>query len=286
MSDVLKDSREPLAPVNKIIRFSSVDGPGNRTAIFLQGCNFDCRYCHNPETRALCNNCGLCVEKCPVSALSMTDGRILYNPALCILCDTCIHVCPNDASPRILWQTPSETFQEIRKQIPYIRGITVSGGECTLYPEYLQGLFTLCKEAGLTTLIDSNGTFDFASTPELLTVTDGVMLDIKAYDACEHQTVTGCDNTQVLKMAVFLASVGKLTEVRTVAVPELFDVRKTVLQTGILLKPYLPIRYKLISYRPFGVREQYSHYTAPSDLFLQECADALREIGWTDILIL
>jgi pyruvate formate lyase activating enzyme len=69
-------------------------------------------------------------------------------------------------------------------------------------------------------------------------------------------------------------------------VPELFDVRKTVLQTGILLKPYLPIRYKLISYRPFGVREQYSHYTAPSDLFLQECADALREIGWTDILIL
>ena len=39
------------ARVNKIIPFSSVDGPGNRTAIFLQGCNINCLYCHNPETR-------------------------------------------------------------------------------------------------------------------------------------------------------------------------------------------------------------------------------------------
>ena len=38
------------APVNKIIPFSSVDGPGNRTAVFFQGCNWDCCYCHNPET--------------------------------------------------------------------------------------------------------------------------------------------------------------------------------------------------------------------------------------------
>ena len=37
-------------PVNKIIPFSSVDGPGNRTAVFVQGCNFNCHYCHNPET--------------------------------------------------------------------------------------------------------------------------------------------------------------------------------------------------------------------------------------------
>ena len=57
------------AVVNKIIPFSSVDGPGNRTAVFLQGCNINCRYCHNPETRALCVNCGLCVEKCRSRAL-------------------------------------------------------------------------------------------------------------------------------------------------------------------------------------------------------------------------
>lgn len=286
MPDLFDKKKEPVAPVNKIIRFSSVDGPGNRTAVFLQGCNFNCTYCHNPETRALCCNCGICVDACPASALSMSEGHVIYDVSRCTLCDTCIHLCPHDASPRILWQTPAETFHEIQKQIPFIRGITVSGGECTLYPSFLRELFILCREAGLTTLIDSNGSFDFSSDPALLSVTDGVMLDIKAYDCSDHLSVTGCSNETVLKNAVFLASVEKLTEVRTVAVPELFDVKATVSQTGLLLKPYLPIRYKLITYRPFGVREAYAHYEAPSDRLLQECADILQNLGWKDIVIL
>ena len=49
------------APVNKIIPVSVVDGPGNRTAVFLQGCNISCAYCHNPETQNLCTGCGVCV---------------------------------------------------------------------------------------------------------------------------------------------------------------------------------------------------------------------------------
>ena len=46
------DQFQGRVPVNKIIPFSAVDGPGNRTAVFVQGCNFNCRYCHNPETRS------------------------------------------------------------------------------------------------------------------------------------------------------------------------------------------------------------------------------------------
>ena len=44
------------ARINKIIDSSVVDGPGNRTAIFFQGCNFNCKYCHNPETIDHCIN--------------------------------------------------------------------------------------------------------------------------------------------------------------------------------------------------------------------------------------
>ena len=106
------------AVVNKIIPFSSVDGPGNRTAVFLQGCNINCRYCHNPETRALCKECGLCVEKCPEQALKKSaDGKIIYHPEKCVQCDTCIHVCPHDSSPRTAVMTPEECYEKVKKQI-------------------------------------------------------------------------------------------------------------------------------------------------------------------------
>ena len=89
------------APVNKIIPQSSVDGPGNRTAIFFQGCNFSCHYCHNPETIHLCQNCGTCVADCPVGALQKDEaGTVCWDPALCVGCDTCIKVCPTSPPPR------------------------------------------------------------------------------------------------------------------------------------------------------------------------------------------
>ena len=170
------------AVVNRIIPFSSVDGPGNRTAIFLQGCNINCKYCHNPETRKMCVQCGTCVKNCPAGALSMgTDGKVKFDPAKCVQCDTCIHVCPNDSSPRTCEMTPEEVYERVKKQIPFIRGISVSGGECMLQPEFLTELFRLAKKDGLGTLIDSNGMVPFENYPELMEVADGVMLDIKAF---------------------------------------------------------------------------------------------------------
>ena len=73
----MEDQFQGRVPVNKIIPFSAVDGPGNRTAVFVQGCNFNCRYCHNPETRSLCRSCGECVEKCPKQALYIENGKVL-----------------------------------------------------------------------------------------------------------------------------------------------------------------------------------------------------------------
>ena len=280
------------APVNKIIPFSSVDGPGNRTAVFLQGCNFNCKYCHNPETRSLCINCGDCVATCPAGALHFSEtprtaqSLVLFDPVKCVQCDTCIHTCTHDASPRIRNLTPAQTFAEIQKQMPYIRGITVSGGECTLYPAFLTELFKLCQSAGLTTFIDSNGTYDFSSDPALMAVTDSVMLDIKAFDPVQHLAVTDCDNAQVLRNAVYLAETHKLFEVRTVVVPDLFDPMDTIMKTGNLLKEYLPIRYKIICYRPMGVRSQYSHYQIASSEYLESLAARLRALGWSDIVII
>ena len=276
--------------VNKIIPFSAVDGPGNRTAVFLQGCNFNCKYCHNPETREVCTHCGACVPGCPTGAISLKDGRVYYTPKLCCGCDACIHTCTKGSSPKVQMMSAGEVYTAVIRQKPYIRGVTVSGGECTTYPGFLRELFALCKEAGLTTLLDSNGgLLDFSQEEELLEVTDGVMLDVKAFSEEEHMRVTDCGNELVLKNAVTLAERGKLYEVRTVVVPGLYDAEETVRRTAELLTPYLiygEIRYKLISYRPNGVREEFAHFPVPAREEMEHLADVARTCGLKECIII
>lgn len=276
-------------PVNRIIPFSAVDGPGNRTAVFLQGCNINCRYCHNPETRALCVHCGACVRTCPAGALSMEQGRVVFRPEKCVECDTCIHTCTHDASPRIRWMTVEEVTGAIQKQMPFISGVTVSGGECTLYPEFLEALFKAVKKLGLDTLIDSNGMVDFRLYPGLTEAADGVMLDIKAFDPKDHQTVTGYTNETVLKNAVYLAGIGKLPEIRTVVVRELFDPEQVIVNMAKLLSPVMDIsqiRYKLIAFRPNGVREQFKIYESPETAYMQKLKELAEYTGFRKIIII
>lgn len=277
------------ALVNKIIPFSAVDGPGNRTAVFLQGCNFNCTYCHNPETRNICIGCGTCVTICNAKALSMTNGRVYYKKEKCCDCDNCIQVCPNGSSPKIREMTPEELFLEVKKQMPFIRGVTVSGGECTLYPQFLKEFFKICKENKLETMIDSNGSLDFKKVPQLLAVTDGVMLDIKAWEEKAHKRITGAANDCVLENARYLAQKGKLYEVRTVVVPELFQVEETVKRTAKMLAPFLKIldiRYKIIAYRPIGVRKEYAQYRTPDKEELEALAGWIQAEGFTNVIII
>lgn len=276
------------ATVNKIIPFSSVDGPGNRTAIFLQGCGFNCQYCHNPETIHTCIHCGTCVPYCKPGALTMVDGRVRYDITKCVLCDECFHHCPHGASPRTREMTPERVMMEVEKNMPFIRGITVSGGECTQWRDFLVELLTLAKARGLHTLLDSNGSYDFGSDPELMAVTDGVMLDIKAWTPEEHRRVTGQDNEMVLKNLHWLAANGKLPEVRTVIVPELFDCERTVRNVCQVLvdNGCLDTRYKVICYRPMGVRETYKGLVPPTQSQLQELAAVARGYGLTDVVII
>ncbi len=273
--------------INRIIPFSSVDGPGNRTAIFLQGCNINCKYCHNPETRAHCISCMECIQACPVGALSKgADGRVVFDEEKCVQCDTCIHTCKHDSSPRTHWMTPEEVMTQVRKQMPFIRGITVSGGECSLEPDFLRELFILAKKEGLTTLIDSNGTVELKKEPELMDVTDGVMLDMKAFFEEDHQRITDHTNRIVLENAKYLGEEGKLTEVRCVIVPELYDCKKSIDAMGDYLLPLYQkkaFRIKLIEYRPMGVRKEYASMRPPTKEELDELKTILANKGFDRI---
>lgn len=255
------------APVNKIIPMSVVDGPGNRTSIFLQACNIACAYCHNPETQQMCCGCGKCVEECPVQALWLnTEGNVIWNPDICIQCDHCIGTCEFHASPKIRYMSSEQVFEKIKESIPFIRGITVSGGECMLYPDFLTELFGLVKELGLTCFIDSNGTVDFEQYPKLLKLCDKVMLDVKSWRPEVFWQLTGGSNETVKKNLRMLAEQRKLEEVRIVCLEHEVDVEQTIDGIAGMVKEYLDeFTLKLIRFRRYGVRGRLEEQASPTD---------------------
>jgi len=274
------------APVNKIIPFSSVDGPGNRFSLFFQGCNFNCLYCHNPETINLCNNCGICLEVCPKGALNIIDGKVLWKEALCVKCDLCIKECPNLSSPKVKYMSVKEILNEVYKYKLFLSGVTVSGGECMLYAEFLKELFKEIKNLNLTCFIDSNGYILFEEFNDLLNLTDAVMLDVKSYDEKEHIMLTGKSNKNVLRNLIYLGSIGKLYEVRTVVVPDVLDnVNNIDSISKMIANIDDKIRYKLIKFRPLGVRKEFSRIKSPTDDFMTKLKEIAVNNGCKNVII-
>jgi pyruvate formate lyase activating enzyme len=271
------------APVNKIIDGSVVDGPGNRTVIFFQGCNFNCIYCHNPETINLCGDCGDCVKVCPTGALRRAGESVTRDAELCADCDACLGACPNCSSPKARCMSAEEALERIARNRAFIRGITCSGGECTLYRDFLVALFKGARSLGLGTLIDSNGSYDFSSDPELMSVSDGVMLDVKAADPAAHLFLTGAGNRGVMKNLVYLARTEKLTEIRVVAAEDdCFRSLDTVDKISRLTAPYAGsgrFELKIIAYRPFGVRREYGGIRPPSPKTLRKLRETAEANG-------
>lgn len=243
-----------MALVNKIIPFSCIDGPGNRMAIFFQGCNFRCTYCHNPETINKCVNCGLCVKSCPVKALDIVDKKVIYNDKICVSCDACIRVCNNLSTPKTKDYSVDELFEEIKQVSPFIQGITVSGGEATLNLEFLTKLFKKVKEElSLTCFVDTNGSIDLSEHKEFVNLTDKFMIDIKSMDKEEHIKITGVSNNTVIKNVKYLLDLDKIYEVRTVIAPNLNN-ENTVREVCKIIKD--KCKYKFNIYRYHGVRKE------------------------------
>lgn len=270
------------APVNRIIPFSNVDGPGNRTSIFFQGCPFNCLFCHNPETINLCRDCGACVAGCPVGALSLDGaGKVAWDAAKCVGCDACIRTCPHDASPRVRWMTVEDVMRQVRRSAPYIDGITTSGGECTLQYDFLIELFGEVQKLGKTCLADSNGSFDFEADPRLLEVCDGVMLDVKAVGKDWGEKLVGCPQDVVYKNLDYLLGVHKLQEVRTLIFPGR-DAENEAVVRYVAGRIGGACDYKIIRYRPFGVREAYQKLLGEDttdEEYAREYAELARALG-------
>ena len=286
MSEQMFES-EKCVPVNRILEHSLVDGPGNRTVIFFQGCNIACRYCHNPETQRLCQHCGKCIENCPSKALSMENKKVVWDETKCIGCDACIEVCSHRSSPKVKWMTVSQVMEKVSSCMPFIRGITVSGGECSLYMDFLIKLFRACKEKKLSCLMDCNGTIPVWKH-QIMDECDGVMLDVKAWSGERFQGLTGGTNDALRENLQKLAELGKLIEIRTVCVEGEVDAEECICGIADTLgsNEIKRIPLKLIRFRPIGVRGGWEWKPVPDISYMEKLRSLAEKQGFTDVRII
>lgn len=205
------------------IRRSSVsDGPGVRTTVFFKGCNLDCFWCHNPEGkeslpqlavfREMCISCGACARFCK-------------NQDHCIKCFGCAEVCPEGAR-RVYGRKYSdgELLSAITADKAYYDltggGVTFSGGECMLYPEYLARIAEKCRDEGIAVAVDTAGCVPFTSFRTVMPYVDLFLYDIKCIDRELHIKGTGRDNLLILENLDRLLHMGKRIIVRAPVIPD------------------------------------------------------------------
>ncbi len=217
-------------PVHRIIPFSNVEGYGNRTSIFVQGCNANCLYCHNSETIPM-----------------KSDDAKLFSV--------------------------EDLVELIKNQMPFIRGITVSGGEATLYHKFLVELFNEVHKLGLTCYVDTNGFFDYETLLPLIDVTDKFLFDIKGLGtdfnklcfsdnllkinnlAKDAELKYGVNSNHLLSLKKLL-TLGKVEEVRLVYLKGFFDLTEVVDSIYNLLKEYPEVLFKVIRMHSRGLPKE------------------------------
>ncbi len=233
------------------LSFSCVDGPGNRFVVFLQGCNFDCVACHNPQT---------------IPGHGPVEG---HHPE---------------------HRTIEDVLVEIRRAAPFISGVTVSGGEATQQWPFVLDLFAAIHDdpelRSLTCFVDSNGACDPVAWAALAPVMDGAMIDLKCFDDEIHQEMTGQSNEPALASIERLRQLDRLYEVRLLLIDGVNDHAALLRRTADWLAGVDPgMRIKVIGFRGHGVRPHDPPLIEPSREMLETAAATLRQAAPFDITI-
>jgi len=245
-------SKKLLGLVANIQRYSVNDGPGTRTTVFMKGCPLRCKWCHNVEmigtrnevwySSALCTCCGNCIEICTGFAIKgYKEERVIdRNACTAESCFKCIEVCHNHALTAVAKEmTIEDVLKEVKKdEIFYWRdggGVSISGGEPLMQPQFVAELIRECQNNLLHTTLDTCGYASWYFLSKIAKRADLILFDIKHINSTKHVWGTGVSNKLILQNATKLVKLAKI-RIRVPVIPGFNDSEEEVTEIAKFIK--------------------------------------------------
>lgn len=225
-----------IGRVFDIQRFSIHDGPGIRTTVFLKGCPLRCIWCGNPESIPFepslsyvadrCISCGDCVTACPENALSLSPTKkTLLDRQRCTRCGKCVEHCDPKALELVGRDMSVAQVMAVvgRDQSYYAEsggGVTLSGGEPLMQPDFAEALLATAKSEGFHTCIETSASARWSVFEQLRSFVDLWLFDIKETDPRRHIEYTGVPISLILANLKRLHKTGAAIRLRCPMVPQ------------------------------------------------------------------
>lgn len=257
------DAEEQQGIIFDVERFSLHDGTGCRTVVYLKGCPLHCVWCANPESQLMepqigfyrekCAFCKNCVAVCPQGERFFKEGAVPWDA--CRGCQKCTEVCAYEA--RVAYgkivRAKEVVEQVLRDRIFYKHsdgGVTLSGGEVCLQPEFSKAILYLCQKEGIHTAIETTGFCAQEQFKSILPYVDQLLYDFKCMDSKTHKKYTGVGNEKILENAIFASKVVREMIVRFPVIPGVNDTEENVNAMADFLLKKMP-RVKCVDLLPY-----------------------------------